>query len=139
MADQICPHVALQRLSSTLETEGVNALAAAGLVLCACINDARLVINPDLDPKSTAAIHTLASIKPEYTSALAAACVVLCSCISDARIMISSTLAPDLAAATGELRNSLYALHVAVFGSADQIPAALAAFLSVAESGVFRG
>ncbi len=85
----------LQTLASSIEPEGITALAAAGLVLCACINDARLVINPDL--------------------------------------------APDLAGATHELIDGLFALQDATFGCADQIPAALAAFLSVAESGVCRG
>lgn len=85
----------LQKLAHSIEPEGITALAAAGLVLCACINDARLVINPDL--------------------------------------------APDLAAATGDLLDGLYLLQDAVFGIADQIPATLAAFLSVAEGEVFHG
>ncbi len=95
--------------------------------------------SPGADVRQSPYVSRLAGIEPEGVTALAAACLVLCSCVNDARLVINPDLAPDLAAATDDLLDGLYALQDAVFGSADQIPAALAAFLSVAECGVFHG
>jgi len=58
-------HDAAARQSRTLQTlasiepEGITALAAAGLVLCHCLNDARLVINPELSPDLAAVTDDL--------------------------------------------------------------------------------
>ncbi|MEF8767639.1 MAG: hypothetical protein ABTS16_00440 [Candidatus Accumulibacter phosphatis] len=82
-------------------------------------------------------LQKLDHFDPAGIHALAAAGLVLSDALNRACFVVNPDLSPDLAGATGELLDSLYALQDAVFGSADQIPAALAAFLSVAESGVF--
>jgi hypothetical protein len=78
-----------------IEPEGVTALAAACLVLCSCVNDARLVINPDLAPDLAEQAARI-TLSPQDASR-------------------------QLAAATDDLLDGLYALQDAVFGSADQI------------------
>ena len=84
-------------------------------------------------------LQKLVHFDPAGIHALAAAGLVLSDALNRACFVVNPDLSPDLAGATGELLDGLYGLQDAVFGSADQIPAALAAFLSVAESGVFRG
>ena len=78
-------------------------------------------------------LQTLARIEPEGITALAAAGLVLCHCLNDARLVINPELAPDLAGATAAMIDGLYTLQDAVFGSADRIPPALAALLSIAD------
>jgi hypothetical protein len=84
-------------------------------------------------------LQKLDHFDPAGIHALAAAGLVLSDALNRACFVVNPDLSPDLAGATGELLDGLYGLQDAVFGSADQIPAALAAFLSVAEGGVFHG
>ncbi|MBL8401258.1 hypothetical protein [Accumulibacter sp.] len=90
-------------------------------------------------PRQSRTLQKLDHFESAGIHALAAAGLVLSDAINQACLVVNPDLAPDVAGATGELLDGLYGLQDAVFGCADQIPAALAVFLSVAESGVCRG
>lgn len=91
---------------------------------------------PGADPRQSRTLQKLDHFEPTGVTALAAAGLVLSDALNRACFVVNPDLSPDLAGAAGELLDGLYGLQDAVFGSADQIPDALASFLSVAESGV---
>ncbi|WP_212761157.1 hypothetical protein, partial [Candidatus Accumulibacter phosphatis] len=95
-----------------------------------CLN--RSITMPKIhgaDTRQSPYVSKLAGIEPEGVTALALAALALLDAINAGKLVATD---PD----TRALLESLYPLQDALHGSADQIPAALTSFLTVAESGV---
>lgn len=93
---------------------------------------------PGADLRQSPTIQSLARFNADGLTALAAIGLVLCDCVNHAYLILNDapTIEPDNSAVG--LIEALNRLQDAIHGPSDQIPAALAGFLDVAESGVCR-
>lgn len=94
---------------------------------------------PGADLRQSRSLQSLNRFTPAGINALAASALILFDAVNAGALIVNDQVEPVLATRTRTLLERLYTLQDAIFGNSDQLPAALAGVVELADGEVRRG